>query len=248
MKKTLLSIICALTILAPATAQAFNISDLFGSGSTVGNIIEGIFTKTNLTVADLQGSWTVNGAAVTFKGDNFLEKAGGLAAAAAVENKIDPYFKQYGLTGGVMTIDETGKASLKLKRGSLNGTFEAIDGKDYNFVFKVKVAGISVGTLPTYVEKSYANLNVMFDATKLKTLISAIASISGNQLAKAAGDILNQYEGMCVGFKMAGNGNTQSSSSTSSTQTQNQTNDSTTKNSTTITTGLGKLMDIFKKK
>lgn len=258
MKKiTFAALLCAIMLAMPASMSAFDIKDIFGSGSVVGNIIEGVFTKTNLKLADLQGNWTVNGSAVTFKSDNLLQKAGGLAAAATVENKIDPYFKQYGLTGAVMTIDSVGNATLQLKKGVLKGTFVPVTNKDYNFEFKVKVAGISLGTLPTYVEKSYANLNIMFDATKLKNLISVVASVSGNKLAGAAGEILNQYEGLCVGFKMSGTSGSSSSnnavsnsSSSSSTQTGNkQTSDSTANtNSDTVSSGLGKLIDIFKRK
>lgn len=251
MKKYILAALCAISIIMPQGASAFNLKDIFGTGSgagsTISNIIEGIFTKSDLKLSDLQGSWNVNGAAVTFKGDNFLEKAGGIAAAAAIENKIDPYFKQYGLTGTVMTIDSLGNASLNLKNGKLNGTFSVVEGKAYNFEFKIKVAGISIGALPTYVEKSYANLNIMFDATKVKNLISIIASMSGNKLAGTAGDILNQYEGMCVGFKMSGAGNSIATPSKPATKKGNSNNTDSVKNSEN-SSGLGKLIDIFKKK
>lgn len=243
MRKSITAVILSFFLLPSVSANAFTLSDLFGSQSTVSNIIEGIFTKSNLEVKDLQGSWTVNGSAVAFQGDNFLEKAGGLAAAAAIEAKVDPYFKQYGLTGAVMNINEDGSATLKFSHGSLTGTFEKVDNKDYNFIFKVKVVGITVGDLPAYIEKSYSSLNVMFDAKKLKSLISIVAKVSGNKLATTLGQLLDKYEGMCIGFKM-----TNSSSSSTAKSSSSQSNDSTAGSTKkTISDGINKLKDIFKK-
>ena len=42
-------------------------------------MLEGIFTKTNLEIADLVGEYESAGPAVSFKSDNFLQKAGGIA-------------------------------------------------------------------------------------------------------------------------------------------------------------------------
>ncbi|MDE6804336.1 MAG: DUF4923 family protein, partial [Muribaculaceae bacterium] len=59
-------------------------------------------------------------------------------------------------------------------------------------------------------------LELMFDASKLKTLISAIANFSGMSLAKTAAGILDSYDGACIGFKMNQTGSSTSSSSSSS--------------------------------
>ena len=67
-----------------------DLKDILGAGGgALGNIVEGVFTKSDLTVADLEGEWTSTGSAVTFQSDNFLKKAGGTAAAGAVESKLD---------------------------------------------------------------------------------------------------------------------------------------------------------------
>lgn len=46
----------------------------------------------------------------------------------------------------------------------------------------------------------------MFDASKLKSLISMVAGLTGNSLASTAGKLLDSYEGLCVGFAFKGNG------------------------------------------
>ena len=92
-----------------ATAQAPSLGDLLkglgggseqsGTGSTIGNILSGIFSKSDLTVEDLAGEYESDGPAITFKSDNFLQKAGGIAGAAALESKLQPYYQKYGITG-----------------------------------------------------------------------------------------------------------------------------------------------------
>lgn len=200
LKKLFLSVLILGAVSAqPAHADILDL--LTGkSGSTIGNIIEGVFTKTDLSVADLAGTWETTGSAVTFKSENFLQKAGGLAGAAALETELNPYYERYGLTGSVMEIASDGAFSLKLGKMLLKGTITQGDG---NFVFTFQAFGkIKIGQMTAYVEKSYNNLNVMFDASKAKSLISTIAKLSGLKMAKAASAILDSYDGACIGFKM----------------------------------------------
>ncbi|MDE5903509.1 MAG: DUF4923 family protein, partial [Muribaculaceae bacterium] len=89
------------------SASTWSLKDALGGGGvgeTVTNLIQGVFSKSDLTVADIAGEWTSNGSAVSFTSDNFLQKAGGVAAAAAIETKLNPYYEQYGLNAPLMTI------------------------------------------------------------------------------------------------------------------------------------------------
>ncbi|MDE6295937.1 MAG: DUF4923 family protein, partial [Muribaculaceae bacterium] len=116
-------LLAVMAVLVPFSANAIDIKDILGgAGGTVGNLIEGVFTKTNLQVSDMVGEWTIDGSAVTFKSDNLLKKAGGVAAAAAIEAKLDPYYKQYGLTGGTITINNDSTFKLTVKKMTLSGT------------------------------------------------------------------------------------------------------------------------------
>lgn len=191
------------------------------TGSTIGNIIEGVFTKTDLTLEDIAGQWTAEGSAVTFKSDNFLKKAGGIAAAAAVETELDPYYKQYGLTGAVLTMEKDGNFTLAIKKMTLSGTAER--KSEGVFTFKFQAFGIaSLGSMDAYVEKSGSSINVMFDADKLKKIVSLAATLSGNKLATTASKVLDEYDGICVGFKMKKTGEATGSSTSTSTETESQ--------------------------
>lgn len=172
-----------------------------GAGGAIGNIVEGVFTKTDLTVEDLVGEWTSTGSAVTFQSDNFLKKAGGTAAAGAVESQLDTYYKKFGLTGAVFTVDNQGNFSLKIKLVTLKGTI-SVKSKGVFTMHFMAMGTIGLGSMDAYVEKSPSNLNVMFDADKIKKIMSFAATISGNQMVSAADKLLKQYDGICIGFKM----------------------------------------------
>lgn len=193
---------------------------LGGAGGALGNIVEGVFTKSDLTVADIVGEWTSTGSAVSFQSDNFLKKAGGSAAAGAVENKLDQYYSKFGLTDAVLAVEPDSTFTLTIKRLPIKGTISVKSKGVFDFNFSA--GGImKLGSMAAYVEKTPTGLNVMFDADKIKKIMTLAASISGNKMVSAADKILQEYDGICIGFKMKGqntatgtDGNTNSESTT----------------------------------
>ncbi|MDE5807246.1 MAG: DUF4923 family protein [Muribaculaceae bacterium] len=174
-----------------------------GLGGTLGNILEGVFSSSNLSVADLAGTWKSSRPAVSFQGDNFLKKAGGVAAAAAIESKLEPYFNQYGLKGAVLTVDNAGKFTLAVKNIKLQGTVTETGEKGvFNFNFQA-FGKIKLGAVKTYVQKTSSSMDVMFDATKMMSLVSTVAKVTNVSTLNALSSILNSYDGLCVGFKMS---------------------------------------------
>lgn len=186
------------------TADAQSLSTLGSALSgALGNAVSGVFTTSNLDVKDLVGEWTSNGSAVSFQSENFLKKAGGTAVAGAIESQINPYYEKLGLNNAVLTVSEDGSFKLKGSKFTLSGTMTANGDGTFYFNFKA-FNKVSLGKVKTYVTKTGNNIDVMFDATKLKTLISGIAKVTGISIAKTAASVLDSYEGLCVGFKMTG--------------------------------------------
>lgn len=223
------------------SASAWSLKDALGGGDlgeTIGNVLEGVFTKSNLSLEDICGEWITDGSAVSFKSDNLLQKAGGIAAAAALETKINPYYEQLGLNNAVMTIKNDGTFSLKAKKITLQGTLTS--NGDGTFEFNFRAFGkLSLGKMTAYVQKAGNHVDIMFDATKLKNLISGIAKVTGVNLAKTAASLLDSYDGLCVGFGMNKNGSAQSNSGSSDTKT--------TGNSDSSSNAAGALFDLLKK-
>lgn len=203
-----------------------------GLGGLLGGIIDGVFSTSNLTVKDIAGTWKVKGSAVSFQSENFLSQAGGKAAASMIEKKIDPYYKKLGLTGGTLTINEDGTFALKGKKLTLKGTVEAIDpvtgkvagseeaaaasataktnaksaqasGSKPNFVFTFQALGtINIGIMDAYVTKTPSGLDIMYDASKLMSMIETIASVSKIQGLQTISSLLNSYDGLCIGYHL----------------------------------------------
>lgn len=223
------SILIAVALLfSGATASAQGLSDILkglgngdGIGSTISNALQGIFTKTDLSMADIVGSYESTGPAVSFKSDNFLQKAGGIAGAAALESKLQPYYEQYGLTGMTMTVMPDSTFTMNVKRLKLSGDVVCHAGEG-TFTFNVKVGGMKVGQFTAYVQKSGKNLDLMFDANKLKQLISMVAKFSGQSLATAAAKILDSYEGACIGFNLEYKGSPDGQTGTTAAPTTGQ--------------------------
>lgn len=229
MKKLFLAVILAVASLG-SHANAFDLSSILGNaGTAVSGIVDGLLTQSDITVEQMAGTWTATGSAVCFQSENFLQKAGGSAAASTIESKLNPYYKQYGLTGSVLTIDPSGKFTLKVKGISLSGTITKRSDGNFDFAFTA-LGSLKIGTIKAYVEKPMSGLNVMFDASKLKTLISAITKLTGNSLASTAGSLLDSYQGLCVGFAFSSNGSNAAPSTPSESNNSTKTNSSTTVN------------------
>ncbi|MDE7472029.1 MAG: DUF4923 family protein, partial [Muribaculaceae bacterium] len=103
-----------------------------GLGSLIGGIAN-LLGKTDVTIADLEGTWDYSKPAVAFQSDNLLKKAGGAAAAGVIEDKLAPYYEKAGLTSMKLTIAADSTFTMKLKMTSLKGTLAKDD--DGNFVF-----------------------------------------------------------------------------------------------------------------
>ena len=216
--------------------NAQSLSDILGGlggnnnvGNVLGSVIEGVFTKSNLSIQDLVGEYASQGPAVTFKSENLLQKAGGIAGAATIESKLQPYYEKYGLNNMTLVIDQDANFTMKIKSLSLKGTITKNDSEG-TFDFNFNVAGIKLGKFTAYIEKSGSNLKLMFDASKLKDIISTIAKFTGNTMASALASILDSYDGACIGFKMVSTSQNNAGSNTNS----------------TISNGLNTLKDILK--
>ncbi len=209
--------VAILTIFCVNTANSQGLSDIFngGLGNTIGNAIEGVFSSSDISIADMEGEWTSDGPTVCFQGEGFLKKAGGVAAAAAVETKLAPYYEQYGLNNAKLTVTSDGKFTLVVKNLKLNGTITQASGAQPGvFLFNFSALNMKLVSVTTYVEKTSRSMDVMFDVTKLKKLLSAVAQFSGSQIVKTASGILDSYEGLCAGFHFSG-GSTKNNSSSS---------------------------------
>ena len=221
MKRRLIFVMLALAALVPAIqAQSLDLRSILngisgGTDSTattsesttskLGNLLGNILSNSKVTVQDLTGKWSYSAPAVSFKSDNLLQKAGGVAAATALEGKLDPYYRRAGLTAMTLTVEADSTFTMKVGKVSLKGNLEpAAEGSDANFVMHFGMGGkLSIASMDAYIEKSGSNqMSLMFDVSKLTTLVDMVASLSGSSAAKGVSSLLKSYDGVCAGFKM----------------------------------------------
>lgn len=259
MNKSVIKFLSACVIASStfASASAFDIKDLLNQAGqalengSVTDIIEGVLSTSNLEVKDLAGVWTSTGSAVAFQSEDLLSQAGGVAMASTLESKINPYFTKYGIVGSVITIQTDGSFSMSLKKTTLKG--KIVKGENNKFILSFEAFGRNnLGNVNLYIQKTSTSMDLMFDASKLKTILSSIASLSKKGLGNSLNTFLNSYNGICIGFKMSKTGKvegeSESSTSISDLFNKDKSSESSSSSSKEEETEKGSVKDLFKKK
>ena len=259
MNKSVMKFLSACVIASSTfvSASAFDIKDLLNQAGqalengSVTDIIEGVLSTSNLEVKDLAGVWTSTGSAVAFQSEDLLSQAGGVAMASTLESKINPYFTKYGIVGSVITIQTDGSFSMTLKKTTLKG--KIVKGENNKFILSFEAFGKNnLGNVNLYIQKTSTSMDLMFDASKLKTILSSIASLSKKGLGNSLNTFLNSYNGICIGFKMSKTGKvegeSESSTSISDLFNKDKSSESSSSSSKEEETEKGSVKDLFKKK
>lgn len=224
MKKFIITAIAFITMSTSAINAGnndfLNILNRLGSGSTtdsstsddnsgskglgaLGSLLSGLLSTDNVEPASMVGVWNYSSPAVCFQSDNFLQKAGGAAAATAIEEKLAPYYQTAGITSLTLTINEDLTFSMKVRRITLKGTISKDENNDIIFNFTA-LGKISLGSMKAYITMTGTeSMSIMFDVSKLISIVKAVASVSGNSTIKNATALLESYDGICAGFKLA---------------------------------------------
>ena len=213
MKKVIICAVMALTMVC-AEAQSFSLRDLFGKKDTatensaddnsdgilgaLGSFIGNMTANKNFTVDDIVGQWSYTAPSVSFKSENALKNVGG---AAAVENKLAPYYKTLGITRTTLTIAKDHTFSMKMGIIPLKGTVAKTDDGRLEFTF-TGITGRSLGKVDAVATKSGTNLNLTFDATKFIKVLTSVAGKLNISTLNTLASLLNGYDGIYMGFRL----------------------------------------------
>lgn len=213
MKKTLLSLFAAASLLvsgcalmnpaATADGEAAGTSILgaiFGSvsGKDAANAIASVIGLTKVTEADLVGAWKYSAPGCAFTSDKLLAKAGGEVVAGQIKEKLDPYYKRFGVKAAntCFTFAEDKSFSGKIFGFPLSGTYTYDASKS---MIQMKTLLL---TLNGYVKKNVDGIAFLFDADKLLDLMQMVASVSNDTTLATIGELSKQYDGVKIGFDM----------------------------------------------
>ena len=196
MKRTLLALLTALFVAAPAALA-------FDPLQAIGSIVSNATATTKFEIADLQGTWKYSSPAISFASDNALSQIGGIGASAAIESKLAPYYKKLNLTSAQITFDAQGNFEIKLKRGTIKGvaTKQGDDGA-LVFAFQGVLTGREVCEVAARATKSATGeLTLTFDASRLIELVKTISTYANNSTLTTVSQMLESYENIYVGAK-----------------------------------------------
>lgn len=167
-------------------------------GSLLGNILG---SGNTVKQVDLIGTWNYVGSDCKFESENLLKQAGGEIAAKTLKVKMDDMFEKVGIKAGAFgyTFNEDGSYSMNLGGRSISGTYTLDEANG-----KLTLVGmLGLTKMDATVVKSNNQISILYDASKLMQVVTAIGSQSGNATIKTVSTLLDSYEGVKVGFALS---------------------------------------------
>ena len=176
-----------------------------GSSSTGSSIINGILNNVigsaTFSQADLCAhTWKYSKPGCAFTSENLLAKAGGEIAANKIEEDLSKYYNKFGFSN-----------SNTYFAFKTDGTFAAkIDGKSWNgtYTFDEKTHAIQLKGLllsaSGFATRTTNGISLLFEQKKLLTLIKTLSklNLTGSTTMSAVSSIVDNYDGVRVGFEM----------------------------------------------
>lgn len=195
MKRNVCLAICTMAWAFSAQIHAQSLKDLFSKE----NVEKVVSTVTGKSTASMEGTWVFSGSAVEFESDNLLQKAGGAVAASAVESKLDEQLEKLGIKEGEMSFTFNADSTFNAKIGSksLSGTY-SYDDSTQNVGLKLS----KLVNLSAQVSCTSSEMDLLFNADKLLSLITAISSKSSNSVLQTISSLAGSYDGMRLGLAL----------------------------------------------
>ncbi len=197
MKKSVLSLaLMAISLFTTTTIQAQSWTDLFNKDN-ISKVVSAVTGKTE--AINMIGTWTYRGSAVEFESDNLLMQAGGAAASAIAESKMNEQLSKIGIKDGQMSFtfnaDSTFTSTVGKKK--MSGTYS------YNAKTKqVNLTYLRLLNMNAKVNCSSGSMELLFNSDKLLKIMAFLGSKSSSAALKTVSSLADQYDGMMLGFDL----------------------------------------------
>ena len=198
MKKVVLGL-AAFACLAMASCGNMNqVLSAMTNGTGVVNAISSVIGLDKVKAQNLIGSWKYSAPGCAFTSENLLAKAGGEVAAVQIEEKLQPYYQQVGLSANntFITFNEDGTFSSKIAGTPFSGNYTFDEATQ-----KITLKGLLL-SVNCYAKKELNGISILFEAKKLLTVLQTMSAMSGNKDLQTIGDLSKNYDGVRVGFDM----------------------------------------------
>jgi hypothetical protein len=127
-------------------------------------------------------------------------KAGGEAATAKVEAKINDMLKKVGVTSEALafTFNTDNTFTINVKGRNLKGTY-ALDLENK----KITLSYLNgVGTITPQIVKNGTTMSLLYDADKFLNFLTNISAVSKNATVASLNALLKSYDGMLIGMEL----------------------------------------------
>lgn len=166
------------------------------NGGTISNVITSVIGAQKVTTQNLIGTWKYSGPGCAFTSDKLLAQAGGEVVATQIKQKLLPYYQQMGISNAntYITFNQDGTFSASFDGKPMSGKWTFDESS-----CKVVLQGMLL-TINCYAKRNASGIGLLFEATKLLSLMQTLSALSGNQSLQTIGDISKSYDGLRVGF------------------------------------------------
>lgn len=188
-------LLCIIALLCAVSVQA----DAQSWKDILSGAVKQVVGDKATTETSLIGTWDYVGPDCQLKGDDLLKNIGGDAAGVEVEKKMEPIYEKAGLNTIQYTFNEDKTCSYTIKGKKINGTYE-FDSEAKTVTIKGKL-GVKI---TAHIVTLGSNMSFVFDADKILSVVKTItgAASSLNTSASTVNKLLEQFDGMMVGFEL----------------------------------------------
>ena len=200
MKKTILTLFAAITLLSSCmttgmgtTSNTGSSSDMLGSvlGAVLSNVLFG-------DQSGMLGSWNYLAPSTAFTSAQTLTKAGGNAAIANINSSLASSFNSIGINSSNTSFSflADNKFSAKVNGIPFSGTY-AYNPQNGEIALKTPTE-----TIKGNVIKTQRGMGLMFDATQMVNLLQKEGKVSNAAAVQAVSKLAQSANGARVGFEL----------------------------------------------
>lgn len=206
----IVAIMAAFCLAMPQGAQAQSLLKKLGSAlgtqatnatgsNVVGDLVNNILGKLNLTNDSIQGTWVYSQPCVAFESENVLTNLGGSVASGKIEKSLKALLQKAGFTEGKVSLTFNNDSTGVITCGTRNVDVEwALSGSDLTITFPHTQKSVKMNA-----KVSGGTLQVAMNADKLLTLVTTVTEKSSglSTTMSTINTMMKNVKGMYLGLK-----------------------------------------------
>ena len=176
------------------TTAGTTVQDATGAlGNILGSVLGGAAKPTKQQII---GTWTYLQPGCAFTSDQLLAQAGGEVVAAQIKSKLAPTYQSIGVKSSntSVTFNENGTFTAKFAGTGMSGNYTFDEATS-----KVTMQGMLLN-INCYAKRNANGIALLFESSKLLTLLQTVSALSGNNTIQTVGEISKSYDGLRIGF------------------------------------------------